>query len=544
MKNFLYALLCLLCSGPGPSFLPEREILYLSGASSLSDLSEDELDRYQRLVDHPLDLNRASEFRLRESGLLSDQQISALMRERRSSGDILSYAELALLSFFGEDMAEALKPFTVLRTNAAPGAKPYDAFSLSGAGKAQVRVDSPEMAYAFGSRFEARWGDRVELRWTARNTYASALYLPGTISAAWYSRRIPLKLLAGDFSARLGQGLLQWSGLTLNSTALPSSLVRNPSGIGATSSISPDLTGLAGELGMGRWRLSAGLSIRGMSGNFPMPLLALNWTGDRSSLGLNATGHGASFSWKTALFGEGISFFGELAWRGGPAALAGLMWVPSYGSRLALRGRWFSPLYSKDYSGVSAAWACSWLSAGLDCGWKPSSSGVMASYKTLIRAAPEYRMGSLIVRPALRGELRWRPGEALPLRSGLRPELAMEYGGAALNLRYDRLWCRGAAWLFYAEPGFRAASFSVWARWSLFCVDSWDDRIYVYEKDIPWAFSVPAYYGRGYALSLVAAWKASRRFKLNLRCAFTDYPWNLSPKASRFESHIQLSFNI
>ena len=56
-------------------------------------------------------------------------------------------------------------------------------------------------------------------------------------------------------------------------------------------------------------------------------------------------------------------------------------------------------------------------------------------------------------------------------------------------------------------------------RATVFGIDSWADRIYVYERDVPGSFSVPAYYGRGYALSLYAGWK-----ELKLRLSTTRYP--------------------
>ena len=54
-------------------------------------------------------------------------------------------------------------------------------------------------------------------------------------------------------------------------------------------------------------------------------------------------------------------------------------------------------------------------------------------------------------------------------------------------------------------------------------MDKWEDRIYVYERDIQGAFSVPAYYGRGCSLSAVAAVKR-RHFTLGARVFKIAYP--------------------
>ena len=68
------------------------------------------------------------------------------------------------------------------------------------------------------------------------------------------------------------------------------------------------------------------------------------------------------------------------------------------------------------------------------------------------------------------------------------------------------------------EAGWKGEA-ALWVRATVFGIDSWADRIYVYERDVPGSFSVPAYYGRGYALSLYAGWK-----ELKLRLSTTRYP--------------------
>ena len=51
-----------------------------------------------------------------------------------------------------------------------------------------------------------------------------------------------------------------------------------------------------------------------------------------------------------------------------------------------------------------------------------------------------------------------------------------------------------------------------------FSISSWAARIYCYERDAAGTFSVPAYNGRGFAISAVASCKW-RHFKANLRAA-------------------------
>lgn len=69
--------------------LPEDEfisrVLYLTGAKEIDDISIEVLDNFQRLLQHPLNINTASASMLVSSGLFSEYQAAILFRseERR-----------------------------------------------------------------------------------------------------------------------------------------------------------------------------------------------------------------------------------------------------------------------------------------------------------------------------------------------------------------------------------------------------------------------------------------------------------------------------
>ena len=105
MKLLLLLIACI----SGPDF--ETAVLYLSGASTMEELDESVLDRYRTLEAHPLELNLSSRSKMLASGLMSAFQVASLIDTRERSGDILSYTELALIDGFGQQYAEALKPF-------------------------------------------------------------------------------------------------------------------------------------------------------------------------------------------------------------------------------------------------------------------------------------------------------------------------------------------------------------------------------------------------------------------------------------------------
>ena len=57
------------------------------------------------------------------------------------------------------------------------------------------------------------------------------------------------------------------------------------------------------------------------------------------------------------------------------------------------------------------------------------------------------------------------------------------------------------------EIGYKHPLWYLYLRQGAFMVDDWDDRIYVYERDAPGNFNVPALYGRGFWTSMYLSWK-------------------------------------
>ncbi|MCR5243864.1 MAG: hypothetical protein K6C37_03880, partial [Bacteroidales bacterium] len=105
-------------------------------------------------------------------------------------------------------------------------------------------------------------------------------------------------------------------------------------------------------------------------------------------------------------------------------------------------------------------------------------------------------------------------------RTDLRADLAVAGDPLSFNIRMNVLRCRKTGAACYAEAGYRKEKGTLWLRATAFHVDNWDDRIYVYERDAPGNFSVPACYGRGFGLSAYASAKFGR-LRLYLKGGFT-----------------------
>ena len=102
----------------------------------------------------------------------------------------------------------------------------------------------------------------------------------------------------------------------------------------------------------------------------------------------------------------------------------------------------------------------------------------------------------------------------------------------------DALKCAGVAVLGYMEGGYTGSSFSSYLRAGAFMIDDWDDRIYVYERDAPDSFNVPAYYGRGMWAAFNIIWKPVLWCSIYLRVSWTGYLF--MPEARRKPGRAEL----
>jgi hypothetical protein len=69
---------------------------------------------------------------------------------------------------------------------------------------------------------------------------------------------------------------------------------------------------------------------------------------------------------------------------------------------------------------------------------------------------------------------------------------------------------------------FRKVPVTVWARYCLFYTDDWDSRIYTYENDLLYSYSIPALYGKGSRSYIMAKWKISDFAELRIKYGITS----------------------
>lgn len=502
--------------------------MHLTGASSVEELDESEMERFSDLARHPLKINLLSRSRLLASGLFSSYQVASLLDYRARSADVLSVSELELVDGFASD-ARWLAPFLDFSTSTLPGRR-RDSLRLENDMLLRLSVRKGESAAAM--KYSVAAGDRADGSLVLRKTYSDPLWPPArpSVSAGYYGRNVLTKLVAGDLNARFGQGLVMWSGFTMSGFSSARSFAKHPSGLSVCRSFSPQLTGAGAEFSFGRTSVSSLVSLDG--------IVAANasYYGRRGQLGMSAAiscnekSRGATVSADTRFSVGKTDLFGELAYgSGGMAALAGATHNPAYGCRISLLGRYYPHAYfapmaaaarssTKSEDELGAAVGIDWnnLSFSFDYARHPYKG------KTQMKAILNYQQRfSGRISSTLRSSFRYRPEDKSQIRVDFRLDTDYTLSDMSFRFRANLLRCHSWSWLSYAEAGYKNA-FTAYIRATLFQVDDWDDRIYVYERDVPYSFSSSAVYGRGYSFSIFAGYKL-RRVGFYLRASAVRY---------------------
>lgn len=515
----------------------------LSGAGSEEGLDEEALEYYARLAASPLNLNRTSAARLVESGLFSPYQAASITDYRERNGDVLSFAELAAVNGFDSRTADALRYFITLN---GTGGIPENRKRWRG--EQMLRISRRDEDDYTACRVTIRKESRAEFLWATRGTYADPSMPPGTFSMAAYSGNGG-KLIAGDFNARLGQGLLLWSGFSTGGFPTADAFVRRAGGFSSTGSFSPTLRGLAMEYPRGGWRLRAAIAFPGQF----LPVLSVSRTMRSAEAGLHflndpVRGPAVSSDWK--IMAGSILLFGEGAVSTGNenktvfAFTGGLQIFPAYRAQAIVSARYYPPGYDGSRSGAvrtgSKVSDEKGLATGLQWKWLGATLDAMSQevrekrqIKSVVRASPDFSVADWLFTPYL--QWTWRRTESRgkeSARDELRTDLRLQHGPLLATVRGNIVFGKGRGTLFYFEPGFKGGkdsarvALSVFARGSIFRIANWDDRIYAWGRDVPGTFTVPAYYGHGHELALYcgAGMKCGRmRHSLWLRASFLRY---------------------
>ena len=486
-------------------------VMRFLGVDSPEELDASEVERLEDFLERPLRVNMVPQSRLVASGLLSPYQAASLEDYRSRHGNVMSYTELAAVDGFGPEAVRKLKPFISLKcTEVHADAMP-------------IRHDlSVKTAYkATGMPVESSWNYGLKYRLKADKLTASIgtsrAYYTGSLS---YDFR-KVSVVIGDFNARFGQGLVLWSGAFMTSLSSPDAFMKKPSGISPTWSFtgSSALRGVAAETALGPFRVTALMAVSGAAAN----LTYLTRYGHASM-----TYSGGKVSVDGAFCVRGVNIYSEAVYdfaSGLPAAVCGTQFNASEKVRLASLAR-----YSPDDQ-YQAAFSGAFKTSGLESEGTFSVDAICyplgkvkgQTHSIQVKALANWECA---LSPSLK--LKFRLSERFRtwgnrFRTDLRADLSYMSGPWVMNMRLNALRSVNTGFVSYLEEGRKTSDMSIYLRQGIFFVDHWDDRIYVYERDAPGSFNVPAMYGRGWFANAVASAHVTGFIRLYARASYVGY---------------------
>ena len=121
----------------------------------------------------------------------------------------------------------------------------------------------------------------------------------------------------------------------------------------------------------------------------------------------------------------------------------------------------------------------------------------------------------------------YSPSPVITLRSRVDFKLAGPSGSQGTLLLEDII-CR-----------FRRVPLSIWFRSCIFHTEDWDSRLYTYENDLLYSFSIPALYGKGSRNYLMIKWKISDIADLRIKYGITTKTENADEATTVQEIRLQ-----
>ena len=564
------------------------------GNETAEDADPAEIERLENFIRHPLRINSADESRIRESGLFTPFQMASLLDYRSRHGDVLSMTELSAVDGFGQDFVRRLAPFISLETYRHPGQRSSDSRRIYQELqiKGSVRInDGNDEQYALKYRIDAGTCIKASLALSKSMSSKSPDAVAGSLF--WYSGRQDVKVAAGNFNARFGQGLALWNGMSISGLNKPSTYLKRSSNLSPSSSYTGNyaFTGMAAEIMTADVRMTFLTALSGSKSDVGvLPAANISWLWHSGQVGMT---HYADFRFPStgmnipdmkssvdiALTARGVDFFAEAVYDWVsvvPGFLAGLVVPAGENLRMASMLRFYPSAFNPTYSAAARSLTkCSneyaaslsgefsagqWISIKGQDGFGSSVRRIQgmicmdAAYLPVPRSdsGKSLQLKSLAEIKLMLNEsvaLKWRVDERIrtwgqPFRTDFRMDIFCYSRFIDFNIRTNLVNCVSTSFLFYAEGTLKPKSVRISLRSGVFHVDNWDDRIYAYERDIPGSFNVPSFYGRGYWISLSGNWKFARWGSAYIRGAMTRYPWMEKKKPGKAELKLMLEIRI
>lgn len=369
-----------------------------------------------------------------------------------------------------------------------------------------------------------------------------------TFTGFYSQKRVDANINTND---SLDAGTLEFSSLQ------QSGLHRTPNEVSNRRSITERIAGGNVTFEKGNFHLGATGVYFHYDGVFNRNLQLYN----QFDLNTNETYTGSvDFNW---MVGK-INFFGEgaVSANGGTAYLAGAQFEPDPKVEMIIANR----NYSKDYHSIYAipfgestrpqTERGTYIGTKLKLAPRLSLNGYVDFFrfdwmKFLIDApsvGTDY-LAQLDFSPARNINMYWRYRNRHKARNSRDPDLVIRYpvNERRQFLRYEIKYSpikelqlgnrieysfynlkgqdQQNGFIFYQDIRYKPAksNFSFWARATLFDIDAWDARIYAFENDLLYFFSVPAFNNRGVRYYAMVKYEPARNLHFWLKVARTHY---------------------
>ena len=565
------------CAGVSAQSSDVEAIVAYSGVSSVEELDETQAEYLEYLLRNPLKINLASDSALRKSGLFSRYQIASLRDYISRHGDVLSYSELSSIDGFGENFTASLQPFISLESYRSAGMTDHSRSDHELTSRFTAKTGKSP---SYGFRYGYSDGTGLDASLSFSKSHDSESARPDAFAAgiSLDFRKVPLEILAGCFNARFGQGLALWNGFSPGGASYPSSFMKRSAGVSLSRSFTGNysMSGIAGSLDLGKLEISVLTAADRKDDKLSLlPALNMSYAMRNGQIGLT---HYSEFAFSSsevslpdmktsadmAFCIDGFDIFAETAfdWVSLSAAfLAGTVCPVDENGRMAFMLRYYPSDFSSSRSGaaksltkceneVAASFSGEFArgesvtSFTFDAAHFPLRKADDTGKSLQIKGQAEWAAklsGSFQLKMKLSERIRtW--GE--PFQTGFRSDLSYVSGPLTALLRLEARHCAGFSLLSYCEGGYKGGKLAAYLRMGVFCVDDWDDRIYVYERDAPGSFNVPAFYGRGLWGTLYVSWRFARWAKSYVRVSMTTYPFMKESKPGKAELRLQIIIDL
>lgn len=588
MRRWIFVLLCTLCGRLSFCFAQnvfDPELILQGRIENMEEGAGEDL--LEDLLENPLKINEASLLRLEEFPLFTRFMAASLYDYIKRNGAILSSYELSAVPGFNKEVAEALAPF--LDLSAERGIRIRELPVILKGGRSQLLMRGS----AFTKRQQGylpisaeEWKRRPNSRYHGPPGRVYAQYkfeVPGAIRLSLTTEKDPgerigdyvglslqaeglgpvVKIIAGDFTARFGQGLVLWNSPSLFSSSGSSSLIKQDFGISSYSSTDENraFRGVGITTGKGKINISLIASSRRIDArivnegftsllntglhntvttrerrknlNLSLSGLNISYGAERIRTGLTLSLYRYSFPYagrdsvqidrqrRFGNFGGNLGtdiyaiagnfrLFGEISSDIGlhPAILAGILWRRGYNLDFSVAGRYYSALHLSPFGGAISRSGNMRNEKGADfvINWRSNGSSKIRGWVSWIYGMSFPRVGAEAEFPldnsfkikiksdireergAVRLQVDWTNGGTITLST--RGEATLAGFGKDLT----------SGWMVYSELIAREPSGVAdgSARISFFNTPEWDNRVYAYERDMLYGFSIPALYGQGF----------------------------------------------